>query len=57
VPVNYEYIAFMDLCRGQQSGDWADHVPLNGSLQVARPIALVGSFLQQELSAFLGDSK
>ena len=53
VPIDYEHIALMDLCRGQQSGNWVDHVPLNGSLQVARSVALVGTFLQEELAPFV----
>jgi hypothetical protein len=57
VPINDEHIALMDLRRGQQSSDWVNHMPLNGSLQVARSVPLVGSFLQQELPALLGNAK
>jgi hypothetical protein len=57
MPVDYEHIALMDLCRGQQSGNWIDHVPLNGALQMARSVALVGAFLKKERAPLCGDSK
>jgi hypothetical protein len=57
VPINDEHIAFMDLCRGQQSGNWIDHVPFNGSFQVARSVALVSTFLQKKRASLFGDSK
>jgi hypothetical protein len=55
--IDYQHITLVDLRGGQQPRDWVDHIPLNRSFQVARSIPLVGSFLQQELPAFLGDSK
>src|SRR5260370_34856728 len=57
MPIDDEHITLMHLCSGHQSGNWVNDKPLDGSLQVARSIPLIGSFLQQELSAFLGDSK
>src|SRR5258708_5391758 len=55
--INEQHVALVHLCSGQKTGNYADHIPLNSSLQVARPIPLVGSFLQQELTAFVRDSK
>src|SRR5258708_5072756 len=57
MPIDDEHITLMHLCSGHQSGNWVNDKPLDGSLQVARAVPLIGSFLQQELSAFLGDSK
>jgi len=57
VPINDEHIAFMELCRGQQSGNRIDYVPFNGSLKVARSVALVGTFVQEERAPLFGDSK
>src|SRR5271170_1944827 len=55
-PINDEHIAFMDLGRGQQSGNWIDHVPFNGSFQVARSVALISTFLQTQRKT-LGTSR
>src|SRR6266853_4737553 len=57
MPIDEQYIALMQLPCGQQPGECADDIPLDGALQVAGSIPLVGALRQEELSAFARDSK
>src|SRR5712691_6299877 len=57
MPIDEQYVALMQLPCGQQSGECADDIALDGALQVAGSIPMVGSLLQEELSAFARDSK
>src|ERR1700733_5265802 len=57
MPINEEHITILDLSRCQQSGNRVDHKPLNGALQVACSVALVGTFSQEKCAPFFGDSK
>ena len=57
IVIDEQHLTVMHLCRRKQSCNWVDHMPLDSSLQAAPSIPLVGSFLQEELPAFLGDSK
>ena len=47
----------MDLFGGQKIGHRIDDVAFDGALQVARAVALVGAFLQEEIAAMIGDAE
>src|SRR5580658_4436431 len=50
-PIDAHQVAQVHLLGSQQIRQRVNHVPLDGSLEVSRSIALVGSFLQEELSS------
>src|SRR5215475_5294130 len=57
IVIDNQRITLMHLCSRQQPGNWVHQITLNGALQVAGSIALVGSLFQEELPAFACDSK
>src|SRR5690349_12059047 len=57
MPIDEQHIALVYLPCGEQPGEGADHIALDGALQVAGSIPVVGSLLQEELPTFTRDSK
>ena len=47
----------MNLLGGEQVRHWIDHMALDGSFQVARPIPLIRAFLQKKIAAWLGHAE
>jgi hypothetical protein len=57
MPIDQKHITWAHLRRGQKPRKRGDYIALNGTLQVARSIPLIGPFLQQELTSFSRYSK
>lgn len=53
MPIDQKDISRAHLRGGEQPRNRADYVPLDGALQVACSISLVGALLQQELPSFV----
>jgi len=57
IPIHADEVADAHLLGGEKIGEGIDEVAFNGALEVARAVALVGAFLQEEIAAAIGDAK
>lgn len=55
--IDEKRITRAQLRRSDQSCERADQMALDGALQVARPIPLIGALSEEELPSFLRNSK